>query len=151
MQLKQAILREIKQQLANEAKEKGHLEELFRSLHNQTSSLKSEIGFLREELKGKNNAIRTLLRRNSGECRSSSPCESPKRDKISEKKKNEESCDTCIPITPNPIQSDHNRQFTKLAKKKAEQKIDKLIVFLKHIPDETTHLTNKLRSQLWMR
>ena len=87
MQLKQAILREIKQQLANEAKEKGHLEELFRSLHNQTSSLKSEIGFLREELKGKNNAIRTLLRRNSGECRSSSPCESPKRDKISEKKK----------------------------------------------------------------
>ena len=67
------------------------------------------------------------------------------------KKKNEESCDTCIPITPNPIQSDHNRQFTKLAKKKAEQKIDKLIGFLKHIPDETTHLTNKLRSQLWMR
>ena len=71
--------------------------------------------------------------------------------KFLKKKKNEESCDTCIPITPNPIQSDHNRQFTKLAKKKAEQKIDKLIVFLKHIPDETTHLTNKLRSQLWMR
>ena len=62
---------------------------------------------------------------------------------LKKKKKNEESCDTCIPITPNPIQSDHNRQFTKLAKKKAEQKIDKLIVFLKHIPDETTHLTNK--------
>ena len=71
--------------------------------------------------------------------------------KFLKKKKNEESCDTCIPITPNPIQSDHNRQFTKLAKKKAEQKIDKLIGFLKHIPDETTHLTNKLRSQLWMR
>ena len=59
------------------------------------------------------------------------------------KKKNEGSCDTCISITLNPIQSDHNRQFTKLAKKKAEQKIYKLIAFLKHIPDETTHLTNK--------
>ena len=53
IQLKQAILLEVKQQLANEAKEKGHLGELFRSLHSQISSLKSEIGFLREELKGK--------------------------------------------------------------------------------------------------
>ena len=51
IQLKQAILREVKQQLPNETKEKGHLDELLRSLHNQISSLKSEIGFLREEVK----------------------------------------------------------------------------------------------------
>ena len=51
IQLKQAILREVKQQLPNETKEKGHLDELLRSLHNQISSLKSEIGFLREEIK----------------------------------------------------------------------------------------------------
>ena len=61
IQLKQAIVQEVKQQLANETKEKAHLEQLFRSLHSQISSLKSEIGFLREEVKGQNNAIRTLL------------------------------------------------------------------------------------------
>ena len=55
IQLKQAILREVKQQLPNETKEKGHLDELLRSLHSQISSLKSEIGFLREEVKEKNN------------------------------------------------------------------------------------------------
>ena len=61
IQLKQAILREVKQQLPNKTKEKGQLDELLRSLHNQISSLKSEIGFLREEVKEKSNAIRTLL------------------------------------------------------------------------------------------
>ena len=62
-------------------KEKGHLDELLRSLHNRISSL---TGFLREEVKEKNNVIRTLLRRNSCECNSSSPCESLKLDTISE-------------------------------------------------------------------
>ena len=53
IQLKQAILLEVKQQISNETKEKGHLDELLRSLHYQISSLKSEIGFLREEVKEK--------------------------------------------------------------------------------------------------
>ena len=48
IQLKQAILREVKQQILNETKEKGHLDEPLRSLQNQISSLKSEVGFLRE-------------------------------------------------------------------------------------------------------
>ena len=84
IQLKQAILREVKQQLPNETKEEGHIDELLRSLYNQISPLNSEIGFLREEAKEKSNVIRTLLRRNSCECNSSSPCESPKLDSISE-------------------------------------------------------------------
>ena len=45
IQLKQAILGEVKQQLPNETKEEGHIEELLRSLYNQISPLKSEIGF----------------------------------------------------------------------------------------------------------
>ena len=94
IQLKQAILGEVQHQLPKETKEKGHLDELLRSLHNQISSLKSEIGFLREEVKEKNNVIRTLLRRNSCECNGSSPCENPKLENISEI--NEECCDTCI-------------------------------------------------------
>ena len=53
IQLKQAILREVKQQLPNETKEKGHLDEHLRSLHQQISSIKSEIGFLRERRKKK--------------------------------------------------------------------------------------------------
>ena len=53
IQLKQAILREVKHQLPNETKEKGHIDELLRSLHSQISSLKSEIGFIREEVKEK--------------------------------------------------------------------------------------------------
>ena len=65
IQLKQAILREVKQQLPNDIKENGHLDELLCNLHSEISSLKSEISFLREEVKGKNNVIRTLLRRNS--------------------------------------------------------------------------------------
>ena len=48
IQLKQAILREVKQQLPNETEEKGHPDELLRSLHSQISSLKSEISFSRE-------------------------------------------------------------------------------------------------------
>ena len=62
----------------------------------------------------KNNVIRTLLRQNSCECKSSSPCESPKLDKISEK--NEERCETYISTTSNPVQSDNEHQLTKLAK-----------------------------------
>ena len=116
IQLKYAILRKVKQQLPNEAKDKGHLDQLLRSLHNQISSFKSEIGFLREEVKEKNNVIGTLLRRNS----SSSPCESSKIDNISEI--NEERRDTCILTTSNPIKSDNNCQFTKLAKQKSRVK-----------------------------
>ena len=51
IQLTQAILREVKQHLLNKAKEKGLFDELLRSLHNQISSFKSGIGFLRKELK----------------------------------------------------------------------------------------------------
>ena len=117
IQLKQAILREVKQQLPYETKEKGHLDELLCSLHNQISSLKNEIGFLREEVKGENNVIRTVLRRNSCECNGSSPCESPKLDNISEI--NEECRDTCISTASNPIQSDNECQFTKLVKQRS--------------------------------
>ena len=92
IQLKQAILRKVKQQLPNETKEKGHFDELLCSLHNQISSLINEIGSLRDEVKERNNVIRTLLRRNSCECKSSSPCQSPKVNNISEK--NEERRDT---------------------------------------------------------
>ena len=131
IQLKQAILREVKQQLPNETKEKGHLDELLRSLHKQISSIKSEIGFLREEVKEENNVIRTLLRRNFCECKSISPCESPKFENISEK--NEERRDTCTSTTSNPIQSDNERQFTKLAKKKSRVKDIQIDSVFKHI------------------
>ena len=50
----------MKQQLTCETKEKGHLHRLPCSLRNQVSSLKIEIGYLREEMK-KNNVIRTLM------------------------------------------------------------------------------------------
>ena len=50
IQLKEAILREVKQQVPNETKEKGHLDELLPSLHSQIFSLKSEIGFLSQKL-----------------------------------------------------------------------------------------------------
>ena len=52
IELKQTILGELKE-LPNETKETGHLDELLRSLHYQISSPKSEIGFLREEVKEK--------------------------------------------------------------------------------------------------
>ena len=51
IQLKQAILQEAKRQLPNETKEKGHRDEILRSLHGQISSLKTKIVFSREELK----------------------------------------------------------------------------------------------------
>ena len=150
IQLKQAVLREVKQKLPNETKQKGHLDELLLSPYNQISSLKSETGFLRVEVKKKNNVIRTLLRRNSCGCKSSSSCESPKLDNISEN--NEEHCDTCISTTSNPIQSDSARQFTKLTKQKSrvkEIKIDSVIQAYPKIdsviqayPDERTRLTN---------
>ena len=53
IQLKQAVLREVKQKLPNETKQKGHLDELLLSPYNQISSLKSETGFLRVEVKKK--------------------------------------------------------------------------------------------------
>ena len=140
IQLKQAILREVKQQLPNETKEKGHLDELLRSLHNQISSLKSEIGFLREEVKEKYNVIRRLLRRNSCECNSSGPCKSPKLDIISVT--NEERRDTCISTTSNPIQPDNERQFTKLAKQRSKVKDAQVDSVIQVDPDETTHLIN---------
>ena len=86
IKLKQAILRKVKQQLPNDTNEKGDLDEFLRSLYNKISSLKSEIGFLREEVKEKNSVIRTLLRRNSCECKSSSSCESLKLDNTFGKK-----------------------------------------------------------------
>ena len=128
-----------KQQLPNETK-KGHLDEFLRSLQNQISSLTSEIGFLREEVKEKNNVIRTLLRRNSCECNGSSPCESPKLDNISEI--NEERRHTCISTTSNPIQSDNERQFTKLAKQRSRVKDVQVDSVIQADPDEITHLTN---------
>ena len=120
IQLKQAILREVKQQIPNATKERGHLDELLRSLHNKISSLKSEIGFLRQEVPEKNNVIRTLLRRNSCECSGGSPCENAKLENLSEI--NEERRNTCISTTSNPIQSDNERQFTKLAKQRSRVK-----------------------------
>ena len=56
----------------NVTKEKGHLDQLLRSLHSQITSFKSETGFFTEEVKEKNKAIRTLLRRNSCKSKSSS-------------------------------------------------------------------------------
>ena len=41
------------QQIPNETKEKGHLDELLRSLRNQISSLKSEIDFFNGGSKSK--------------------------------------------------------------------------------------------------
>ena len=53
IQLKQAILREVKQKLPNETKGRRHVDELLRNFHGQISSLKSGTGFLREEVKEK--------------------------------------------------------------------------------------------------
>ena len=88
----------------------------------------------------KNNVIRTLLRRNCCEYSSSSPCESPKLDNISEI--NEERRNTCISTTSNPIQSDNKRQFTKFAKKRSRVKDVQIDSVIQADPDETTHLTN---------
>ena len=45
IQLKQAILRKVKQQIPNETKEKGHLDELLCSLHNKFLHLKLKLAF----------------------------------------------------------------------------------------------------------
>ena len=139
MQPKDAILRGAKQQLPNEIKEKEHLDELLRSLDNQIS-LETEIGFVREEVKERNNVIRTLLRQNFCECNSSSPFESPKLDNISEI--NEERRETYISTTSNPIQSDNNRRFTKYAKQKSRMNDVQVDSVIRSHPDETTHSTN---------
>ena len=60
IQLKQALLREVKQQLLYETKKRTPW---------WTSSQSSESNFLGEEVQEKNNVIRTLLRRNSCECK----------------------------------------------------------------------------------
>ena len=140
IRLNQAILREIKQHLPNETKEKGQLDELLRSIHNQISSLKSGIDFLREEVKEKNNVIRKLPRRNSCECNGSSSCESSKLGNIFEI--NEERRTTCISTTSNPIQTDNERQFTKLAKQRSRVKDVQADSVIQTDPGETTHLTN---------
>ena len=85
-----------------------------------------------------NNVVRTLLRRNSCECKSRSPCESPKLDNISEKERR----DTCISTTSNSIQSNNDRQFTKLAKQKSRVKEIQIDSVIQAHTDETTHLTN---------
>ena len=95
---------------------------------------------MRENVQEKNNVIRTLLRRNCCEYSSSSPCESPKLDNISEI--NEERRNTCISTTSNPIQSDNKRQFTKFAKKRSRVKDVQIDSVIQADPDETTHLTN---------
>ena len=79
-----------------------------------------------------------MLRRNSCECNSSNPCENPRLDNIFEK--NEERRDTCTSTTSNPIQSDNERQFTKLAKQKNRMKDVQIVVIQEH-PDERTHFT----------
>ena len=96
--------------------------------------------FYGRKQKKKNNVIRTLLRCNSCECKSSSPCESPKFDNISEK--NKERRDTCISTTSNSILSDNNHQFTKLAEQKCRVKDVQIESVVQAHPDETTHLTN---------
>ena len=95
---------------------------------------------MREKVKEKNNVIRTLLRRNSCECKSSSTCESPKLDNISDK--NEERRGTCISSTSNPVQSDNERQPTKLAEQKSRVKDIQIDRDIQAHPDERTHLTN---------
>ena len=51
----------MQQQIPSEKKENEHLEEFTQSLIDQISILKSEIKFLREELKGKDHVVRILL------------------------------------------------------------------------------------------
>ena len=81
-----------------------------------------------------------MLRRNSCECNGSSPCENPKLENISEI--NEKRRDTCISITSNSIQSDNDRQFTKLAKQRSRAKHVQADSVIQADPDKTRHLTN---------
>ena len=129
-----------KQQLPNETKEKGHLGELLRSLHSQISSLRNEIGFLREEVKEKNNVIRTLLRRKS--CNAKVAVHVKVQNLTTFLEKNEERRDTCISTNSNVIQSDNDCQFKKLAKQKGRVKDIQTDSVTQAHPHETTHLTN---------
>ena len=81
-----------------------------------------------------------VLRRNFCECKSGSPCESPKLNKISEK--NEEHCDTCMSTSSNPIQSDNECQFTKLARQKSRVKGIQIDSVIQEHADERMHLIN---------
>ena len=71
------------------------------------------------------------------QCNSSSPCESSKIDNISEI--NEERRDTCIWTTSNPIKSDNNCQFTKLAKQKSRVKDVQADSAIQAHPDDDQH------------
>ena len=68
-QHKKEILLELKNNFSTQTKER----ELLQSLKNQISSLKSEITFLREELKEKDYIVRTLL---NMKCKSVDDCTS---------------------------------------------------------------------------
>ena len=59
--LKKEILLELQHRFSSEKKGNEHLEEFIQSLNNQISTLKSEMNFLREELKERNHAVRILL------------------------------------------------------------------------------------------
>ena len=64
-------------------------------------------------------------------------------------KKNEERRDTCIATTSNPVQSDNERQLTKLAKQKSRVKDIQIDRVIQAHPGERTHLTNtEVHSQI---
>ena len=60
-ELKKEILLELQHRFPSEKKGNEHLEEFIQSLNDQISTLKSEINFLREELKEKDHVVRVLL------------------------------------------------------------------------------------------
>ena len=107
IQLKKAILRQ--QQLPNDIKEKGHLDEPLRNLHSYISPLKREIGFLREEVKEKKAM-------SLEHCSDATPVNSKVAVHVKVNKISEKIYDTCTSIISSPIELDNNRQLTKLAK-----------------------------------
>ena len=96
--------------------------------------------FFKAGNKRKNYVLRTLLRHNSYESKSSSPCQSLKLNKISEKKK--EFRDTFIFTASNLIQSSNDGQFTKLAKQKSRMKDIQIDNVIQAHPNKTKRLTN---------
>ena len=100
-----------------------------------TASVMKELKVKLRGTKRKSNIIRTLLRRHSCECKSSSPCESPKLGKISKKKMKNIGILAYqllqIPSTQKIIASLQNSQS-----KKAVQKMYALIVLFKDIKIE---------------
>ena len=100
----------------------------------------SEIGFLRAEVKEKTMSLE--------QCSDETPVNAKVavhvkvRNSTTFLKKKEERRDTCISTTSNPIQSDNERQFTKLPKQKSRVKDIQIDSVIQAHPDETTHLTN---------